>query len=144
MSLKKLKAENIRHLVVHCAATPPSSDIGVEAIDRWHRERGWRKVGYHYVITRDGLVQFGRCADEMGAHVKGRNDTSIGICLVGGVDEEGEPEDNYTPNQQVSLRALLEALQYAYPEAEVVGHRDFPEVDKACPCFDVQEWYTNG
>ena len=139
--LKKLKPEDIESLVVHCSATPSDMEIGVEDIDRWHRERGWRKVGYHYVITRSGVIQFGRCHNEVGAHARGHNTSSVGICLVGGVDSDQQPEENYTPEQYEALDVLLEVLVLAYPNATVLGHCDLPGVTKECPCFDVRGWY---
>lgn len=128
------------HLVVHCSATPPTMDIGVKEITRWHRERGFLAIGYHFVVRRDGTVEKGRAEHLIGAHVEGHNKDSLGICLVGGVDAEGQPEDNFTPEQYAALRSLLDRLLAAYPGAEVLGHRDFPRVSKACPSFDVKAW----
>lgn len=127
-------------IVVHCAATPPDMDIGVKEIDRWHRARGWLKCGYHYVITRDGTLQHGRKADEPGAHVRGYNDRSVGICLVGGTTSTGQPRFNFTPEQMQALTNLIESLRGVYPEAKIVGHHDL-DSGKECPCFNVQEWF---
>lgn len=134
--------EETDYIVIHCAATKPSMDIGVKDIDKWHRQRGWRKVGYHYVIKRDGEVEIGRELDEVGAHAKGFNSNSVGICLVGGLSEDGKPENNYTDEQWIALRETVNQLKLPYPEAEVLGHRDLPDVNKECPCFDVREWWT--
>ena len=133
--------EETDYIVIHCAATKPSMDIGVKDIDKWHRQRGWRKVGYHYVIKRDGEVEIGRELDEVGAHAKGFNSNSVGICLVGGLSEDGKPENNYTDEQWIALRETVNQLKLPYPEAEVLGHRDLPDVKKACPSFDVREWW---
>lgn len=143
----------ITHLVVHCSATPASRDIGAKEIDRMHRERGFLKIGYHYVIKRDGTVEIGRQESEVGAHVTGHNKNSIGICLIGGVAADGKTaERNYTPNQYGSLAALLYGLKGRYRKAEILGHRDLSpdrngdgkitsnEWLKQCPCFDVREW----
>jgi len=133
------------HLVVHCAATKPSQDIGVAEIRQWHTDpapagRGWSDVGYHYVIRRDGSVEQGRHDALVGAHVEGHNLTSVGICLVGGIDERGAPAANYTEAQWRSLHGLLVSLRSRFPTAEICGHRDFPGVTKACPSFDVRAW----
>jgi N-acetylmuramoyl-L-alanine amidase len=112
-------------IVVHCSASGPDSDIGVDEIDQWHKDRGWDGIGYHAVIRRSGEIEFGRHFDVAGSHVKGQNYRSVGLCLVGGVDERGEPENNFTHDQFESLRALLDMLQRAYPNAAVLGHRFF-------------------
>lgn len=120
-------------IVVHCSDTPPTMDIGVEEIDQWHRERGWNGVGYHYVIRRDGVTEMGRPVDQVGAHVKGHNAYSIGICLVGGADGKYD----YTFAQWYGLRGLLDMLALQHPEAAILGHRDLDE-GKTCPNFDVR------
>jgi N-acetyl-anhydromuramyl-L-alanine amidase AmpD len=124
----------------------------VDEIDGWHRARGWNGVGYHAVVRRDGTIEFGRHFDEAGAHVKGQNYRSVGVCLVGGVNEDGNAEDNFSTEQMESLMAIVATLERAYPDAEVLGHRDLsPDLDgdgivekhewiKDCPCFDVREW----
>lgn len=129
-------------IAVHCSATRPSQQIDVDDMRKWHKAKGWSDVGYHYVITRAGRVQKGREEDRVGAHVEGFNGRSIGICLVGGVSEEDftKPENNFTPLQMTALRNLLEQLAKRYPGAVVQGHRDFPNVKKACPSFDVRAW----
>ena len=141
------------YIVIHCSATPPGSDIGVDEIDRWHRERGWNGIGYHAVIRRDGQIEFGRHFDEVGAHVRGQNFRSVGVCLVGGVDSEGKPQNNYTDEQFESLGSVVDMLKRAYPFAEVLGHRDLsPDTNgdgiieswewmKDCPSFDVREHF---
>lgn len=128
------------HLVIHCAATPPTADVGVKEIRQWHRQKGWVDIGYHYVIRRDGRVETGRPEDVIGAHVSGHNATSIGICMAGGVDKNQKPEDNFTGAQYEALAALLKTLICKYPGCTILGHRDFPGVKKACPSFDVAAW----
>lgn len=140
MQLKKRTRTD--YLVVHCAATTPKMDVGVKEIDQWHRARGFLKVGYHYVIRRSGKVEIGREVDEIGAHVLGHNSDSIGICLVGGVDERDRPQQNFTDEQYHSLNELLTTLFASYPTAELKGHRDF-DSGKACPSFDVHAWWAN-
>lgn len=127
-------------LVVHCSATPASMNIGRKEIEEWHRAKGWVAIGYHYVIRRDGTVETGRPSDVIGAHVEGHNKNSIGICLVGGVNKAMKPEDNFTASQFAALGGLLHMLKAKYPDAAIQGHRDFPNVHKACPSFDVKAW----
>lgn len=130
----------IERIIIHCSATPPLMNIGVNEIHSWHKERGWKGCGYHYVIKRDGEVQKGRSVEEIGAHTKGFNVTSIGICLVGGVDEKGKAKDTKTKLQEESLKALLKELLLKYKGAEVLGHRDLDKA-KECPSFDVKKWF---
>lgn len=127
--------------MVHCSATPPTMNIGKKEIDKWHRQRGWLKIGYHYVIQRDGTLEEGRDKDVMGAHVKGHNAESIGICLVGGVDADNTPEDNFTPEQYATLLDTIRSLHVEYPDAEIVGHNTLFS-GKACPSFNVEEWWN--
>lgn len=129
-------------LVVHCSATPGSMDIGRDEIDNWHRARGWSGIGYHFVIRRDGTLEMGRPLGKMGAHARSFNAHSIGICLVGGLDDEGRAENNFTPEQWVTLSVVIAGLQETFDldDEDVWGHGDLPEVRKECPCFDVQAW----
>jgi len=145
--MKRKNLWRVNFLVVHCAATPPSLDVGATEIDRWHRDRGFLGIGYHFVIRRDGTAEPGRPLHEMGAHVRGWNNKSIGICLVGGVDEDKQPAMNFEQAQLETLKMLLEnvpqvlgAAGVQTKDVGVLGHRDFPGVHKACPSFDVREW----
>lgn len=131
---------DIRHIIIHCAFTPASMDIGAETIRRWHTEppRNWNDIGYHWVIRRDGAVEQGREERVSGAHALGRNHDSIGVCLVG-----GKPDCNFTRSQWESLSALVSAISRRYPDARVSGHRDHSGKD--CPMFDAEAWwYGNG
>ena len=133
-----------RHIdlvVVHCTATKPSQNINIDDVRQWHVDKGWSDVGYHYVIDRQGALQHGRPEASKGAHAKGYNALSIGVCLVGGVDEQGVPDANFTKAQYDTLKFLLNNLTVKYPDARVLGHRDLPGVHKQCPCFDVQSWW---
>ncbi len=132
---------DVKYLIVHCSATKRKMDIGAKEIDRWHRQQGWLGIGYHYVIRRDGMIEEGRSELKRGAHCVGWNHCSLGICLVGGIDDNGKPENNFTEMQMRRLRALLQTMLVSYPGATIVGHRDMPNVHKDCPCFDVQEWW---
>lgn len=129
----------ISHLIVHCSATPANADIGAAEIDRMHRERGFQKIGYHYVIRRNGHVELGRPEHQIGAHATGFNSKSIGICLVGGADKAGRGEANFTQAQLTALRAMLVVLSQKYPQAQIIGHRD-TGAKKDCPSFDVGHW----
>lgn len=133
----------MRYLTIHCAATTASMDIGVDEIRRWHTDpkphgRGWRDVGYHYVIRRDGTLERGRPEHVTGAHVGGYNTGNLGICMAGGVKDDGKtPEDNFTQAQWDALRALLTELHQRYPQAVIMGHNGFPgHESRGCPCFD--------
>lgn len=126
-------------IVVHCAATKASMDIGVREIRQWHVQKGWLDVGYHFVIRRNGTVEDGRPHNVVGAHVEGFNSRSLGICLAGGIDDKGKPENNFTPEQFNSLKLLLIPLMRTYPHATVVGHHDL-FAGKACPSFKVSDW----
>lgn len=135
----------IDHIVIHCSATPPSQDIGADTIRQWHVDgNGWSDIGYHYVIRRSGVLETGRPMAKAGAHVRGHNEHSIGICVVGGTDESGKSEPNFTGEQWEHLRMVIDTLAHVYPEADLCGHRDFPDVAKDCPCFDVKHWHKTG
>ena len=118
-------------------------DVSAKDIDRWHRERGWLGIGYHFVIKRDGTLEKGRHISASGAHAKGYNNRSIGICLVGGVAEDKKtPENNFTEAQMLSLKCLLMKLTEDFPQAEVIGHRDV-NPHKACPSFNARAWWKD-
>ena len=128
------------YLVVHCSATAPTLDIGAKEIRGWHVARGWSDIGYHFVIRRNGKVELGRPENLVGSHVQGHNSNSLGICMVGGTDARQRPQNNFTAEQWASLQTLLMRLGTKYPKARILGHRDFPGVAKACPCFDAIRW----
>lgn len=129
-------------IVIHCAATRPSMDVGIREIRQWHKARGFLDVGYHFIIRRDGTVEAGRDQEQVGAHAKGHNSTSVSVCLVGGVDDKLKPEDNFTDEQWVTLAHVVKSLQADYPEAKVVGHTDL-DSGKACPSFKVAPWLAS-
>lgn len=132
----------INKIIVHCTATPEGRDVTVEEIDAWHRKRGFKSIGYHYVIYLDGSIHKGREDDKIGAHCVGYNSRSLGVCYVGGLAKDGKtPKDTRTEEQKESLRKLLKMLKTKYPEAHIFGHRDF--ATKACPCFDATKEYEN-
>lgn len=143
---KPLLKEDVKFIAVHCSATPPSQDIGVKELDRMHRLRGFNGIGYHFVIRRNGTVEVGRSLTQRGAHVEDWNHCSVGVCLVGGVDATSKmkPETNFTQAQMSALHNLILDLLKQFPAASVRGHRDFPNVAKACPSFNVSHWLTTG
>ena len=132
----------INKIAVHCAATPNNKTFDAFDIDRWHKQR-WGKtsgIGYHYVILLDGTIQKGRWVDSPGAHVKGHNSDSIGVCYIGGLDKNGHvAQDKLTSAQLKSLVTLLRLLKdlYDLDTNDILGHNEFPYVNKACPCLNM-------
>lgn len=131
----------IKEIIIHCSATPEGRDIGAQHIIKVHvYENGWSTIGYHFVVRNSGEVEVGRPLGAVGAHCKGKNATSVGICYVGGLDAHGRPKDTRTDAQKRSLKELIGALRARFPDAKVFGHRDF--APKACPCFDARKEYA--
>ncbi len=129
----------IDKIILHCAATPEGKDYTVAHIDGWHRGRGFKGIGYHFVIYRDGSMHPGRGLSEAGAHCKGQNANSIGVCYIGGCAADGKtPRDTRTEAQRTAMASLVKGLLRQYPGATVHGHNEF--ANKACPCFDVKAW----
>jgi hypothetical protein len=128
----------IDKIIIHCSATPPSMDIGATVIRSWHKGKGWKDIGYHYVIRRDGSLEEGRKEKVVGAHVRGHNAHSIGICLIGGTKAGGGTQYNFVKAQMTELKRLVTELMGRYPEASIHGHNEFAK--KACPTFDVKVW----
>jgi hypothetical protein len=149
---------HINRIVVHCSATKPSFNIGASEITEWHMRapKGWRDIGYHAVIRQNGVLEHGRDITEVGAHAYGYNKHSIGICMVGGLNDKGKPATTFSQEQFTTLRAYIKTMLELYPDAEVMGHRDLsPDIDgdgviepfewvKQCPCFNAKEWYYDG
>lgn len=134
--------KEIKYIIVHCTATKEGKDFTRADVDRWHRQRGWKMIGYHYLVRLDGTIEQGRPLSMMGAHCSGHNAESIGICYVGGLDADGRPKDTRTEKQKASLLRWLKYLKKQYPKAQIVGHHDFNNV-KACPCFDAKREYKS-
>lgn len=140
--LKRSK-RTITEIIIHCSATPEGRDYTVEDIRRWHKDRGWSDIGYHYVIYRNGHIEPGRDVDIIGAHCVGHNTHSIGICYVGGVARDGKTaKDTRTLAQKAALLSLLVDLHKLYPKAIIVGHHDYDK-GKSCPSFDAKTEYHN-
>ena len=125
----------IDKIIIHCSATLPGQRVDVETITRWHKQRGFKTIGYHFFIDRSGTIHAGRPLEQQGAHCKGQNARSIGICYEGGLDKYGVPLDTRTIMQRIAMKELVAQLQERFTEATVHGHREF--ANKACPCFDV-------
>lgn len=144
VAAKELTPESVKYLVVHCSDTyARMTKVDAREIDRWHRQRGFLRIGYHIVIKRDGTVQSApdcRPLSMIGAHVEGYNDRSLGICMVGGRGDDDQPEDNFTLDQYHALALVLKGLLQKYPKAEIVGHCEL-NPHKACPSFDVKKWW---
>lgn len=141
---------DITHIVMHCTATPATSDIGAADVDRWHRQRGWSGIGYHFIVRRNGKVEPGRAIEKSGAHVAGFNRNSIGISLAGGVASDGQtPVDNFTDAQFVAARDLVLDLMATYrvPLSNLLGHKEVIKnithgSPKACPVFSMERFRT--
>lgn len=147
----------INTIYVHCSATPEGKPFNAKAIDEMHRARGFKKIGYHYVVLLDGTVEKGRSEEEIGAHVQGHNANSIGVCYIGGIGRDAQghlkAKDTRTPEQKAALRQLMVQLKLKYPNAVIRGHRDASpdrngdgkitpnEFIKDCPCFDARLEY---
>lgn len=154
-ALRKSK-RTIKYLVVHCSATPEGRHHTAKDIDLWHKQRGFSEIGYNYVIQLNGTIETGRDVDKIPAHVENFNKESIGICYIGGCEvvshnrqknkmpaEALRAKDTRTKEQKTALLSLLKELKKLYPEAQILGHRDFPNVRKACPSFNAKEEYKN-
>lgn len=125
----------ITKIILHCSATREGQAFTAKDIDLWHRRQGFQMIGYHYVILLDGTVEIGRPEELPGAHTYGHNANSIGICYIGGLDQDGKPCDTRTPQQRQAMKQLIADLLRKFPNATVHGHREF--ANKDCPCFDV-------
>ena len=134
---------SINEIIIHCSATREDQDIPVETIRKWHMEgRGWSDIGYHFYIDIHGEIKKGRDIAKIGAHCKGHNRNSIGICYCGGVEADGKtPKDTRTSEQRKALVAVIRTLKAMYPEAIVYSHNEF--ANKACPSFDATKEYEH-
>lgn len=131
---------DINKIILHCSATREGQDISTETIRGWHvNERGWSDIGYHFVVLLDGTVDKARPVKRQGAHVRGKNKGSIGVCYIGGCDANMNPKDTRNEAQKKSLEELISYLMESYDDATLHGHNEFSS--KACPSFNVQEIY---
>ncbi|MCI6154730.1 MAG: N-acetylmuramoyl-L-alanine amidase [Bacteroidales bacterium] len=146
---------NIQYIVVHCSATRINRPYTLKQLIQDHQARGMRTAGYHFYIPRNGIIIPIRGMNSPGAHVRGYNYKSIGICYEGGLLCDGSPSDTRTLEQRAALVLLLRMLRQCYPQARIVGHRDLsPDLNhdgtvtpnewtKQCPCFDAKEAYAH-
>ena len=131
---------DINKIILHCSATREGQDISTETIRGWHvNERGWSDIGYHFVVLLDGTVDKARPVERQGAHVRGKNKGSIGVCYIGGCDADMNPKDTRNEAQKKSLEEIITYLMESYDDATLHGHNEFSS--KACPSFNVQEVY---
>ena len=130
-----LMNKNIKLLVVHCSDTENNKNLTAVDIHEMHLKFGWNGIGYHKIINRLGKVENGRPEYWIGAHVKGKNDISLGVCLIG--------RDKFTKKQYLSLERVLKKWKLLYPQAKIIGHRDTGNTNKTCPNFDVEIWSKN-
>ena len=127
-----LKIEEIKFLIIHCSDTSDTHDIGAKEIHEMHLGFGWDGIGYHKVIKKNGLIENGRPEFWKGAHAKGINDKSLGVCLIG--------KTEFTKKQFTSLKLIIKTWKYNYPSAIILGHYESIKTEKTCPNFKVQEW----
>ena len=139
--LKKSK-RTISEIIVHCTDTPEGRNHTVVDITKWHKEKGWATIGYHYVVDIEGNILDGRDVDLIGAHCSGHNSHSIGVVYVGGRGKNWEHKDTRNELQKNALLNLLIDLKKLYPDAQIYGHNDF-NISKPCPCFDARKEYRN-
>jgi len=130
----------LKRIIFHCSATEDGKDYTVETIRRWHTSppRNWRDIGYHYVIYRDGSIHQGRPIDQQGAHTRGENADSVGICYIGGV-RDGKATDTMTMHQEIAWLKLVHSLRTVFGPLTIHGHNEY--ANKACPSFIVKEKY---
>ena len=134
----------IEYIVVHYSATYDHNDVTDKDIDRMHKARGFNKIGYHYFYRRNGMEEVGRKEWEEGAHVKGHNKNTLGLCWAGGLSNKTGPNvgvKNITPEQEAALISRIKKLKAKWPNAKVVGHRDLGKTQ--CPGFDVASWWAS-
>lgn len=132
----------IEYLVVHCTATSPLSRV--ESIQKYWKEKlGWKSPGYHYIIDAKGRITNLLAEDKIANGVKGFNHNSVHVSYIGGIDKMGYPKDTRTQEQRAALLEILRELKYKYPTAKIQGHKDFPNVAKACPSFNAKQEYSH-
>ena len=130
----------ITHLTIHCAATPEGRDVKAVTVNQWDHAR-FGQTSYHIVVELDGTAVRGLPNTTLGAHVGGHNTGNIGVCYVGGCDVRMQPKDTRTAAQKATLRRIVADYRERYPSIVVQGHRDWPDVHKACPSFNALTEY---
>lgn len=132
----------IKYIAVHCTATPQTTTV--ESIKQyWKTQLGWKMPGYHFIVKADGQVVNLLPIEQVSNGVKGFNSVTINVCYIGGIDNNKKPTDNRTPQQKQSLLKVLKELKQKFPKAIIQGHSQFPNVNKACPCFDAKKEYKD-
>jgi N-acetyl-anhydromuramyl-L-alanine amidase AmpD len=129
----------VTHLTIHCAATPEGRNVPAHEVEQWDRAR-FNQPSYHWIVELDGTAHRSLQDGVRGAHTGGHNTGNIGICYVGGCDVHMQAKDTRTPEQIAALAHLVRQYQDKYPGLTVLGHRDWPNVHKDCPSFDVRSW----
>ena len=132
---------NINYIAIHCTATQPETSIS-SIQNYWKNNLGWKNPGYHYIIDRFGNVVNLLPIELVSNGVQGYNSQTINISYVGGIDKSGKPKDTRTEAQKQSILKLLKELRVKFPKAKIQGHRDFPNVKKACPSFEAKKEYS--
>ncbi|MBB1541546.1 MAG: N-acetylmuramoyl-L-alanine amidase [Flavobacteriaceae bacterium] len=132
----------IKYLAVHCTATPQTATVS-SIQSYWRNILKWKMPGYHFIIKPNGEVVQLLEIEKVSNGVKGFNSVSINISYIGGVDSQNKPIDNRTEAQKKALLDLLKKLKKQFPKAVIQGHRDFPEVKKACPSFNAKTEYKH-
>ena len=142
ISMKELKHDAVKMLIIHCSATRCNRPFSVENLISTGVAR-FGQPSYHYYIRRNGAIVPILPENVRGAHARHYNSCSLGICYEGGLDEKGRPDDTRTEAQKASMFALLKDLTADYPDARIMGHCELPHVAKNCPCFLASTYYAN-
>jgi len=134
---------DLKRIILHCSATKEGQDFSVATIRDWHvKGRGWSDIGYHWVIRLDGSIEVGRPLEKSGAHTKGHNKDSVGVCYIGGCDADGKPKDTMNPEQEKAWRMIVLSLRTLYGDHITIhGHNEY--ANKACPSFIVEEKFAD-
>jgi len=137
--LSELKKDREVHsIIIHCSASKVDLKTNAKTIHKWHLDRGFSGCGYHFVITGDGTIQYGRDTKNIGSHAKGHNTGTIGVCYIGGVDSKGKViVDSMNEAQSHSMKTIIRTLKKIYGSKTVIGHNELPYVNKACPCLSM-------
>ena len=129
---------NINKIIVHCADTKTNQSFDITDVDNWHKKRGFSMVGYHYYIKLDGTIQEGRNLEQVGAHCKGQNSDSIGICFEGGLNADGSKWDGPLSPQLDAWNSLYQYLCFMFGNLPIKAHYEYSE--KSCPNFDPDDY----
>ena len=128
----------IKQLIIHHSAS--SLDTTAEMVARWHAARFKFGIGYHRIVEGDGTPKDGRKLQRQGAHAKGSNGDSIGICVVG---NNCNPDHRWTSAQDYALCELIWYFYKTWHDIRVVGHRDAPGAATLCPGVNMHDWCTD-